>query len=44
MKERLFRNAEVVAKYYKYVGLLVSDKNSNLFKKNSLYDSKDFSQ
>ena len=37
--KRLFRSTELVAKYYKYVGILPQDEKSNL-----KYEPKDFSQ
>tara|TARA_B110000285_G_C15105038_1_gene607464 strand:+ start:1662 stop:1826 length:165 start_codon:yes stop_codon:yes gene_type:complete len=43
IKRRLYRNAELIAKYYRYVGLLVADKKSTVFKNNIKYEPRDFS-
>jgi hypothetical protein len=44
IKRRLYRNAELIAKYYRYVGLLVNDKKSVMWKTNIKYEPRDFSQ
>ena len=41
---RLYRNAELIAKFFKFVGLIPSSDTNNAIKANFKHEPKDFSQ